>query len=320
MQLIAVDEAGYGPKLGPMVVAATCWELPGARDRSGDDLDKTFAPLRTPPPVGTFSLAIAESKSLFQAGAADGRAKLHPLVSASLNWCGLGSREIGELVSLLAPWDHADVDRAAWLKRLGGPGLLTPAETADVVRWWGSTGVRLADVAARVITARRFNQACGRGRNKSDLLSETTLELVRSLLDRQAKRVGQVDVYCDRHGGRRYYSGVLQHVFRDAEIAIDAESNRDSVYRIRRGGLEVRIRFTVKGDVFTPVALASVHAKYWRECFMDSLNRFFAAEHAGPGELRRTAGYPLDAERFLEEIRPIRQRLGIPDVDFVRSR
>jgi hypothetical protein len=302
-----------------MVVAATCWELPLALDRAGD-LDQAFEPLRKPPPVGTFSLAIEESKSLFQPGAADGRAKLHALVSASLNWCGLGAREIGELVSLLSPWDHADVDGAAWLKRLDGTGLLAPAETADVVRWWGSTGVRLTDVAARIITARRFNQVCGRGLNKSDLLSETTLELVRHLLDRQAKRVGQVDIYCDRHGGRRYYLSVLQHVFRDGEVAIDCESNRDSVYRIRLGGLEARIRFTVKGDVFTPVALASVHAKYWRECFMDSLNRFFAAAHIGPGELRRTAGYPRDADRFLEETRPIRRRLGIADSDFVRCR
>jgi len=47
------------------------------------------------------------------------------------------------------------------------------------------------------------------------------------------------------------------------------------------------------------VALASMLAKYIRETCMEMFNIWWAARVPG---IRRTAGYPLDARRFREEI------------------
>ena len=47
MLLIATDEAGYGPKLGPLVIVATAWSIPGD-DLETEALTERFAPLRTP--------------------------------------------------------------------------------------------------------------------------------------------------------------------------------------------------------------------------------------------------------------------------------
>ena len=62
----------------------------------------------------------------------------------------------------------------------------------------------------------------------------------------------------------------------------------------------MRIDFKVKADDSrTPVALASVAAKTARELFMERFNAWFAARKPG---LAPTAGYPVDARRFLADI------------------
>jgi hypothetical protein len=66
-----------------------------------------------------------------------------------------------------------------------------------------------------------------------------------------------------------------------------------------------------------PTALASMTAKYLRELAMIPFNRFWQ-QHV-PG-LKATAGYPMDALRFREEIRPAQQRLGIEDRVLWRAR
>ncbi len=58
------------------------------------------------------------------------------------------------------------------------------------------------------------------------------------------------------------------------------------------------------------VALASMVSKYLRELLMLEFNRFW--EQHVPG-LKPTAGYPSDAARFFEAIRPVMQRLHIAE-------
>ena len=88
--------------------------------------------------------------------------------------------------------------------------------TATTVRQWSSSGLQLQSIAAKIITARYFNEACESGLNKADLLSESTLALVRQVIKETDDEA--IQVYCDRHGGRRFYSGVLQHTFHDSAI------------------------------------------------------------------------------------------------------
>jgi hypothetical protein len=50
---------------------------------------------------------------------------------------------------------------------------------------------------------------------------------------------------------------------------------------------------------------------------MESFNAFFRAEDP---LLEATAGYFVDAHRFLQDTLKIRRRLGIPDAELVRVR
>ena len=58
-------------------------------------------------------------------------------------------------------------------------------------------------------------------------------------------------------------------------------------------------------------------AKYTRELFMDAFNAYFAGRLDG---LRPTAGYYEDGRRFLGEIEPLIETLGIDRARLVRER
>jgi len=315
MLLIATDEAGYGPKLGPLIITGTAWEVQGHPDR--DSLEQRFAPLRVPQMCGDLSMMVDDSKAVYKP--TGGLANLHAVMSASLHWC---QRSEGSLLELL-PWlvgrDLNAITTTPWLElqELDQPWL-EPKLTQECLQNWQSTGLRLVGFASRVITAKTFNQFCSEGANKADLLSESTLNLVHSLLQQYQGASDTVDVYCDRHGGRRYYAGVLQHVFPDQLTQVVSETKQESAYRLVGGNCQMSVRFTVKGDSFTPVALASMQAKYLRERLMQALNLYFANRYQG--DLKPTAGYPVDADRFLASIRPIIERDKIPIEYLVRSR
>jgi ribonuclease HII len=112
----------------------------------------------------------------------------------------------------------------------------------------------------------------------------------------------------------------LQHTFNDSAIEVVRESAQQSVYRFGYQGSSATIRFTVKGDSFTPVAMSSIIAKYLRERMMQSLNHYFESLHTGHTPLKPTAGYPVDADRYLADIASIIQQHKIARNDLVRQR
>jgi hypothetical protein len=103
-------------------------------------------------------------------------------------------------------------------------------------------------------------------------------------------------------------------------LKVRDESKQQSAYCLDLDGLQMDVHFTVKGDRFAPVAFSSLVAKYLRELFMESINAFFA-DRCQPSEPpKRTAGYPVDADRFLRDVATVRQRERIDDFDLVRMR
>ena len=253
----------------------------------------------------------------------DGLSRLHAIVCASHLSAGhlRSGRLFGDVREMLGHVLHDDIGdvlATPWLGRPCPEPMLSSEETLAAVDQWKSGGCRLLGVKARAITAKRFNEFCELGLNKADLLSQSTLRLVRQTIESSSE--AEIRVYCDRHGGRRYYAGVIQHVFDDGHVQVVSESKAESVYQCQWRGKLIRLAFTVKGDRFAPVAMASLHAKYIRERLMESFNAYFAEHHRGRSRLKPTAGYPLDANRFLDETTVLRKRLGIPDHDLIRVR
>jgi hypothetical protein len=102
----------------------------------------------------------------------------------------------------------------------------------------------------------------------------------------------------------------VQRQFADDLVQICHESPSESIYVWGSAADRVEIRFRVQGEEYLPVAVASMASKYLRETAMLAFNRFWCAQVP---ELRPTAGYPLDARRFKNQIEPAQRAMGLDD-------
>jgi hypothetical protein len=320
--LLGVDEAGYGPNLGPLVVAATAWQVP-ERTRP-ERLYELLDGVISPPQVDRGSqniderLAIGDSKQLYKAG--DSLGKLERGVRSALSLVDRCPRTWREVWPRLDPAEAELADATPWhdgydepLPIDGGAGCELPL--AMLVDGLTAARVRVAEVRARSLFPAEFNarvEACG---NKAEVLSLTSLNLVRSALERLPGEPAIVT--CDKHGGRNCYAALLQHVFPDELVRVRREAAELSVYELTHAGRKVEFRFLVGGERMLPTALASMTAKYLRELAMRPFNAFWQRHIPG---LKPTAGYSVDAKRFLSDIRAMQERLKIEPRTFWRVR
>lgn len=316
--LIGVDEAGYGPNLGPLVVAATRWEAPeelltGDRLQTAVESAIAAAPVRDDPQ----RVAIADSKLLYSPGG--GLGELERGVLAALRLLDKQADRWRGIWTAVAPDSTEELQKAPWRcdydESLPIDAASASIENAARVMaaQLDASQLRLVDVKASVIFPAEFNRLIEQHGNKATALSVTSLCLVQSLLGETNDRVL---VHCDKHGGRKRYGPLLQSIFPDLLFMTKKETANESVYAAGANAA-MRFRFIAKGDHFLPAALASMFAKYLRELAMRAFNRFWIL-HA-PGT-KPTAGYPLDAKRFKADIAEAQKKLNIDDADLWRSR
>lgn len=317
--LIGADEAGYGPNLGPLVIAATVWRIDDP-----SQIDDLYSCLRKsvcldPPPPRSRKIAIADSKRLYRAG--QGLADLERGVLAALACCGRRPADWRDLWSSLAGSTDSQLDAIHWHDghheaiplALSSSQINRAAELLD--HGLQAANVALHSLRARAIFPLEFNELTDRFGNKGEVLSRLTLELIAKTLAQLPD--GPVRVLCDKHGGRNRYQPLIQCQFEEWLVEVLTEGNSESRYRFGSVGRPVEIRFSVGGERHLPVALASMTAKYLREVAMRPFNAFWRRHLPA---LVPTAGYPQDARRFLNDIAPVQRMLGMPDQVLWRCR
>ena len=322
--LIGTDEAGYGPNLGPLVISAVAFEIDQPRGSAGLDDDRLYEALAevvcvAPRDAHARRVAWADSKALYSPGL--GLAALERGMLAALGlidrlpsdwrglWQALDEQAAAGLESV--PWHigfNAELPLAADIEELEG---LIAALAAGLA----TAGVRLVAMASKAVFPDEFNQLVERHRNKAEVLSRLTLQLIARVMDRIEPR--PMRVLCDKHGGRNRYAALLQQQFCETLVEVRGEGSNESIYAWGPAKRRVEIRFRVQCEEFLPVALASMASKYLREAAMLAFNRFWCGQLP---ELRPTAGYPNDAVRFKHEIRTLQSELGIEDCVLWRSR
>ncbi len=322
MYLIGTDEAGYGPNLGPLVVAVSVWEVepPTAGDRLYERLDGAVcahpAGLRGDP---TAPLAIADSKRLYQPG--KGLLHLERGLWPVMGLLGLWPDSWSEVWHALAPDAVAQMRRLPWYAHYDArtPLCARPDELRPLSgRLRGQcdrAGIHLVELSARAVFAGEFNALLDRYASKGAALTHCTLELIGRVM--AGLGAGPVSVWCDKHGGRNRYAGLLAHHFGGGLVETREEGQLRSTYRLGFEGRRVEVAFAVQGETQLPVALASMAAKYLRELAMRALNQFWCDQVPG---LAPTAGYPLDARRFRAAIARAQEQLGIDDRMVWRAR
>ena len=327
--LIATDEAGYGPKLGPLVITATVWRVPSAQHRI-----ESFANFSVPladPRCG--KVIIDDSKKVFKRGQrlASGQEPLLDVVCrAASTWASIPNpiRSFPSWLQTVAPLDFDSVANTPWfvdcLKAGGVESSSMTGNSPDqaLIDHWSANGLELHDLSTRMITARAFNSLVDRGMNKADILTDSTCELVGAFLAKHGESATEVSVFSDRHGGRAYYGAALQHRFPDSRMRVLHEDKNNSCYELAPTPSCGRIEwsFTVSGDSYPPVAMSSMIAKWLRERAMTEFNRYFQLRVPTGITLPVTAGYPTDADRFIDDLARLSMREGIPDAMLIRQR
>ncbi len=313
--LIGMDEAGYGPNLGPLVVTVTVWEVPGSPREF--DLWAAMAEVATQSPSKEpLKLQIADSKQVYSPG--KGLAALEKSVLSALRLLGKSPKTLGELsADLKSQISNLKSHNPPWLigRDLPLPSEVEASLIGDIATKWleccQRAGVTLRAIRSEIVQPERFNSLVRDCDNKALALSRISLNLLRSVWNPDDDQ--PTLVICDKHGGRNRYDDLLAEVLDDRMIFAVGESRERSVYRV--GSTE--LRFQMKAEANFPVALASLVCKYVRELSMHVFNQFWA-EHV-PG-LKPTAGYPVDAARFRTDIAEAQQRLGITDDVLWRER
>jgi hypothetical protein len=315
--VLGTDEAGYGPNLGPLCVAACAWEMPEAI--AAVNLYDRLAAIVTAKCSADGKLAIADSKLLYKAGGT--LALLERGVLASLAAIDRLPRRWRDIWRALDGEALAQIDALAWHDAYDEPlprDVLLEELAALVESFCNgcqSADARIVELQATVLFPAAFNAAVKRLGNKAEVLSLTTLQLARRVLEPLPP--GRAIVLCDKHGGRSHYAALLQHVFPDELVIVRHESADLGVYEVRLADRQIEFRFQPKGERHLPTALASMTAKYLRELAMRPFNDFWQ-RHVS--DLKPTAGYPTDAGRFYDDIAAARRRLKIRDHVLWRSR
>lgn len=312
MLVIGVDEAGYGPNLGPLTIGLTAWRSP-----EGLPVEEFYQALASgvrQTIENDARIAIADSKAIYQP--ATGLGQLERSVLALLAASEVSVASILDLWNELRadpdqrrrelPW-HDDLDDRRELPGAASPEAISLG-AARLREATTSAGVEWLGCRAAAVFPSEFNEGCERWGGKGAVLTHETLALITRALAEWPDE--QVCVLADKHGGRNRYASALQFFFPDAETRIECESRPRSDYLLTEGKRTLRFRFSAKGETLLPTAAASLVAKYLRETAMAPFNRFWAVQVQS---LRPTAGYPVDARRFWDEIAPVRATAGVCD-------
>lgn len=316
--LVGIDEAGYGPLLGPLVVSAVAFDMPmPLADASlWNVLSEAVC---NSPRARDRRIAICDSKKLHRPDDGIGPIERTAL-AAFAAWSDLPST-LHDLLARVAPHVVDQLARYPWHR--SPPALPLAADAGSIriaaqnlCRAGHARDVLPAGIWCEPLFEEQFNRRVDSTNNKAAVLVSLTLRLMQRVGEANPGR--DIRFLVDRQGGRAHYGSLLMQAFEGARLRIVEESADASRYQLKWPAGTWSIDFLVRGDSeHLPIALASIVSKYVREACMASFNAFWKRHIPG---LAPTAGYYVDGQRFLKEISPILEPLGIDPRLIVRQR
>lgn len=316
--LVGIDEAGYGPLLGPLCigmaalriedwkpgdVAPDLWKLLGSSvcRKGGDKRGR---------------VAVEDSKKLKLANDSKTR---HPLthldrgVHAFLRALGRRPTTDLELFECLG----AAAEPHAWYS---GAPVDSPAsgspEQMDIAgnvlcRGLREAGVTVLELAVCCVGESAFNAAVREHKTKAAASAIGLGAHFRDAWERWgaegASEGHGLRVVCDRQGGRVDYEGTLVSLVPGASVKVVEQRPERGRYELAAGSGDTARAMSVilqpeAETGYLPVALASMAAKLVRETMMARFNRHWCGILP---ELKPTAGYTEDGRRWLREAKSV---------------
>ena len=318
---VGVDEAGYGPLLGPLVVGVAAFRLTDHPEPGEANLLKRLRGLvvRRPRDAKACSekrlpVPVDDSKVIHRRFGLAGLARGVGLFASAMDAPPPATLE--DLLVRFSDLGPERFQRIPWYRRL---------DLAEVPRypWTGPLedrflGRNVQALALEVwpLAASDFNLEVERHGNKATVLGLAAGAALLSVLDRHPGE--DAEIVFDRQGGRLDYAGYLADLFPFAAITKRAAPSGESRYEVALPLRRLFVRFATRADSCSlAVSWASMAAKLTRELFMQRLNAFFSDRTEA---LRPTAGYTVDGRRWLSEVKPVLASEGIDPDTLVRTR
>jgi len=299
--LVGIDEAGYGPILGPLVVSLTAFSLP-EKLLSADIWRILNRSISRRKKNAAGRLIIDDSKKAYRKPADIG------VLARTIHTC-LRSLEqtpasVGELFEILCPDCVGRLSEYPWYQDLWTGGLHLKDDDIAIAssvleKDFKSQAVRLVSMRSCCLDVEHFNRMVTASRNKATVLFSGISGLIKDVFESLPDR--DIQIIVDRQSGRLKYTRLLRRSFEDMQLAVLREDKNTSSYELSRNGRRIRLHFVVDADdKFLPVSLASMTSKYVRELLVACINRYFMGFHS---TLKPTAGYWKDGLRFIEDLR-----------------
>jgi hypothetical protein len=315
---VGLDEAGYGPNLGPLVLASSSCHVLSDGPACLWKALATAVRKRAHPNDGR--LLIDDSKKVNEgsSGLAKLEAGVHAVVSQSRRRLDTISDYL-DTVALGASLD--DLNAEPWFDP---DDTLPAAQSLDSIDDYISTladasvtaGITWGPIRSIVIPTPKFNSLLGEWKVKSGVLATGVIALLKATLELPGD--DPVYIAVDKLGGRHFYAPLLNEAFPGGWVRVLREGPERCEYRIDGLQREVYLRFEPRADgTHLNVALASMAAKYLREVCMRQFNKYWLGKLPG---LKPTLGYPVDARRFFAAIRPILAADGTDERSVWRQR
>ncbi|MBX3358863.1 MAG: hypothetical protein KF745_10580 [Phycisphaeraceae bacterium] len=311
--LAGIDEAGYGPMLGPLCVGFSAFRIVVWESGEGapDLWDLLSAGVCRKPGDRRRRVAVEDSKKLKLANSSQRHHPVAHLERGVLAFLGAMGDEGVRVTTDTELFDRLFVTPEGHDWYACEPRPIPVGQSAEETGITANTirlaahgaGVEVLAMRCRAVGEAQFNDIVDRAGTKAAATELAIGSYLRSAWDRWAAEPNRADggprIVCDRQGGRTDYGPVLTRLVPDATVSVLEESDRACRYRLTGDGREMTVLFLAEAESrHLPVALASMVAKYVRELMMARFNAYWCGLCP---DLKPTAGYTLDARRWLRD-------------------
>jgi ribonuclease HII len=316
--LAGIDEAGYGPFVGPLTMGYSLLRMPKIDCDLWEILSTSTA--RKPDRKDLRRLWLDDSKKVHQGTL--GRGRLERTVAAFRELVAPGRAQFDDWLSEPPAGDMRSLHAAPWFQKLDGP--LCPSiqhdrarlDSAALHRDLETAGCAVQAFGARAVPAGEWNELLQSTGGKGSANFAVAMEIVRHLLAITGDAPLRIEL--DRHGARMRYADVLRNALDPLSIEIHGERPSGSTYSLKFPTRSVQLRFSEGADsTHMPVALGSLAAKQTRERLMDEFNLWWTQRLP---DLKPTKGYGVDGKRWLAEVLPQLKETGVDRAILRRDR